>query len=62
MEAQGRIVAQTGRVVAVRGSVVDARFRERVPMIGTRIEAGGERPAVLEVLQHLDPATAAVSP
>ena len=50
----------TGRVVAVRGSVVDVRFAGGpLPAIHDALSVGWDRPGplVLEVQQHLDPAT-----
>jgi F-type H+/Na+-transporting ATPase subunit beta len=44
----------TGTVVAVRGSVVDARFAERLPPLHRRLEVGPSAEAVLEVVTHLD--------
>jgi F-type H+/Na+-transporting ATPase subunit beta len=44
----------TGIVVTVRGSVVDARFVEHLPPVNRRLEAGPERGVVLEVVAHLD--------
>ena len=47
----------TGRVMAVRGSVVDARFEGDLPTPGTRLESGPEGAVVLEVFGHLDERT-----
>jgi F-type H+-transporting ATPase subunit beta len=43
-----------GQVLAVRGSVVDARFAERLPERLHALEAGPEGETVLEVVRHLD--------
>jgi hypothetical protein len=42
-------------VVAVRGSVVEARFGHDLPCIGSILEGGVERNVVIEVLAQLDP-------
>jgi F-type H+-transporting ATPase subunit beta len=49
-----RAPAEAGRVVAVRGSVVDVRFPGPPPAINERLEAGPQRTVVLEVVTHLD--------
>ncbi len=48
--------ANVGKIVSVRGSVVDARFAEDLPSIRTLLRTPGDlEPHVeLEVLQHLD--------
>ena len=48
--------ATLGRIVSVRGSVVDARFEDHLPAIRTLLRTPGDlEPHVeLEVLQHLD--------
>jgi len=46
-----------GRVVAVRGSVVDAFFAGELPAVGTRLDTASDPPAVLEVVGHLDDRT-----
>ncbi len=46
--------ANLGTVVAVRGSVVDVRFSERLPPIYTLLRAGPERRIAIEVLAQLD--------
>ena len=43
-------VANSGTVVAVRGSVVDVRFDHRLPPIYTVLRAGAEKQIVIEVL------------
>jgi len=42
-----------GRVISVRGSVVDVHFGERLPSIYNRLEAGESSQVVLEVITHL---------
>lgn len=44
----------TGTVVAVRGTVIDVRFTERMPDIYTRLTAGKNDQVVIEVINHLD--------
>jgi F-type H+/Na+-transporting ATPase subunit beta len=46
--------AELGAVVAVRGSVVDARFPFRLPVMRSRLGAGETGSVVLEVVAHLD--------
>ena len=46
-----------GVVEAVRGSVVDATFAERIPSIFHVLEAGEDHQIVIEVLSHLDART-----
>jgi F-type H+-transporting ATPase subunit beta len=43
-----------GRVVAIRGSVVDARFERDLPHINTVLRAGRNEEIVIEVLAQLD--------
>ena len=43
-----------GRVVAIRGSVVDARFERDLPHINTLLRAGRNKEIVIEVLAQLD--------
>ncbi len=47
----------TGKIVSVRGSVVDARFTAQPPAIHNVLRAGEEKNIVIEVLTHLDPHT-----
>lgn len=47
----------TGRVQAVRGSVVDAGFEGSLPPINALMRAGDDGQVVVEVADHLDPAT-----
>ncbi len=44
-----------GKVVAVRGSVVDVSFTERLPAIHTVLRAGIDQGIAIEVLSQLDP-------
>jgi len=46
--------ANLGTVVAVRGSVVDARFDEHLPAIRSVLHAGEKQQIVIEVLSHQD--------
>lgn len=43
-----------GKVVAVRGSVVDVFFAERLPAIHTMLRAGDDQKIAIEVLSQLD--------
>jgi F-type H+-transporting ATPase subunit beta len=49
--------SNTGTVVAVRGSVVDAAFPVRIPAIHHVLKAGSEGEVVIEVASHLDSTT-----
>jgi F-type H+-transporting ATPase subunit beta len=61
MQQNGAVLkqdARTGRVSAVRGSVVEIEFTERLPAINEALYLrDGARTVVLEVAQHLDPRT-----
>src|SRR5690606_30196138 len=46
-----------GTVLSVRGSVVDARFPERLPEFHSELRAGDDHGIVVEVVSHLDPET-----
>jgi F-type H+-transporting ATPase subunit beta len=46
--------SNTGAVVAVRGSVVDARFERRLPSIYSVLHAGADGKIVIEVMTQLD--------
>ena len=46
--------ANAGVVTAVRGSVVDVRFDDRLPPIRTLLRAGGDGEMAIEVLTQLD--------
>ncbi|HOT30514.1 MAG TPA: F0F1 ATP synthase subunit beta, partial [Candidatus Ozemobacteraceae bacterium] len=45
---------RTGRVTAVRGSVVDARFDDGLPLINNLLSTEGDAPFLMEVLAHVD--------
>jgi F-type H+-transporting ATPase subunit beta len=47
-----------GTVLSVRGSVVDARFPDRLPEFYSELRAGQDGRVVVEVVSHLDPETA----
>ena len=46
-----------GTVLSVRGSVVDARFPDRLPEFHSELRAGDDGGIVIEVVSHLDPET-----
>jgi F-type H+-transporting ATPase subunit beta len=52
--ATSAIPANLGAVVAVRGSVVDARFELRLPSIHSVLRAGVESQIIIEVMTQLD--------
>ncbi len=52
------VTEHTGTVTAVRGSVVDARFPNRLPPLRQRLLAGRRSEVVLEVSEHLSTDTA----
>jgi F-type H+-transporting ATPase subunit beta len=43
-----------GKIIAIRGSVVDATFQERLPPLHNELRAGEERGIIIEVLAHLN--------
>ena len=47
----------TGKVISVRGSVVDISFEHRLPQIYTLLKAGNDEPISIEVLSQLDSRT-----
>jgi F-type H+/Na+-transporting ATPase subunit beta len=49
-----REMENLGTVVAVRGSVIDAHFPERIPPLATRLLAGVDGRIVVEVAAHLN--------
>ena len=57
LSATAESVHQHGRIVAVRGSVVDVQFDGQLPAVGTRLDTGADSTAVLEVVGHLDDRT-----
>src|SRR5277367_5417438 len=46
--------ANSGNVVAIRGSVVDVRFEQSLPPIFSVLRAGEEKHIVIEVMEQLD--------
>lgn len=54
MPELGRKQGASGTIVAVRGSVVDVRFEERLPAVNTLLRTGVEGKIALEVLAQLD--------
>ena len=46
-----------GKIIAIRGSVVDAEFPARLPEMFNRLVAGDDGQVVLEVVRHLDERT-----
>ncbi len=55
--ANSQVDLNTGRVVAVRGSVVDAYFPELLPGINHELRTGPDRAWSVEVASQLDPHT-----
>ena len=47
----------SGKVISVRGSVVDMQFSNRLPPINSELRAGDNASVVIEVLAHLSPET-----
>ena len=47
----------SGRILAVRGSVVDAFFPDRLPAINNELRTGDDEEIVIEVATQLDPQT-----
>ncbi len=45
----------SGRVVSIRGSVVDVRFPEKLPGIHHLLQTDDDQPVFIEVLNHLGP-------
>jgi F-type H+-transporting ATPase subunit beta len=43
-----------GKIVAIRGSVIDAKFEHELPSIHSLLYAGNNRDIVIEVQMHLD--------
>jgi len=54
MTADSSVSVNVGRVVAVRGSVVDVLFEHRLPPIHSVLRAGADAQIVIEVLTQLD--------
>ena len=46
-----------GKVVSVRGSVIDVRFSQQLPDVYSRLVAGENQCVVMEVMTHLDAET-----
>ena len=44
----------TGTVLSIRGSVVDARFPEQLPVLNSQLRAGAEGDIAIEVVTHLN--------
>lgn len=49
--------SNTGRVVSVRGSVIDAVFPQQLPAMNHELRAGRKEEIAVEVASHLDPHT-----
>jgi F-type H+-transporting ATPase subunit beta len=49
--------AQTGRVLSVRGSVIDARFPDALPEVHHQLVTGEDDRIVVEVVSHVDDET-----
>ncbi len=45
---------QSGRITAVKGSVVDVRFKDKLPALNQELRTGEQAQIVLEVISHLD--------
>ena len=45
--------SNTGTVISVRGSVIDARFPDRLPSVHTRLLAGRDQSIVVETVSHV---------
>ena len=43
----------TGTVLSIRGSVVDAQFPEQLPVLNSQLRGGGQGEIVIEVVSHL---------
>ena len=56
-ENAGLNPAREGTVAAVRGSVIDVRFPERLPAVYNQLHAGDAGEIVIEVINHLDATT-----
>ncbi|MHC4660752.1 MAG: F0F1 ATP synthase subunit beta [Planctomycetota bacterium] len=44
----------TGTIISVRGSVIDARFPDRIPQINNQLRTGEDGKILIEVQTHLD--------
>ena len=54
LKANGQDQENCGVVVAVKGSVVDVRFAQKLPAILSLLYAGKDRKIIIEVQEHLD--------
>ncbi len=50
---QSDLATKQGEIVALRGTVVDVRFENRLPEIYSQLQAGDEGEVILEVVNHL---------
>jgi F-type H+/Na+-transporting ATPase subunit beta len=57
MEGHPNGTAHQGTVIAIRGSVVDARFAQPLPALYHVLRAGDQQHIVIEVITHLDVVT-----
>ncbi len=55
MKSEENKNSSTGRVTAVRGSVIDAYFPKQLPDMNARLVTGDNEEIVVEVAKHLDP-------
>lgn len=46
-----------GLITAIRGSVIDVRFQDRLPELQSRLEVDGDKRIIIEVTAHLDEET-----
>lgn len=46
-----------GTVISIRGSVIDARFKQKLPALYSELRAGDDEDIVIEVLTHLNSET-----
>ncbi len=53
-DSPGHMTAKNGVVIAIRGSVVDARFDEGLPPIQSVLRAGVQGQVIIEVMTQLD--------
>jgi F-type H+/Na+-transporting ATPase subunit beta len=49
--------ANTGTILTVRGSVIDARFEQKMPALNSRLVAGETGDIIIEVATHIDDRT-----
>jgi len=47
----------TGRIISIRGSIVDVRFLHRLPELQSRLDVESEKRVIIEVTGHLDDET-----